>query len=69
MKKLYCVSSRTKAEYAAGTPGATIVPAHFSSAPAAKTQAKANLAGATVSYVDIYGPSGIVFKGRNPAGA
>jgi hypothetical protein len=69
MKKLYTVIARTKAEYGGGGPPAISAPASYTTLQAAKTGARSLINAATVSYVEIYGPSGFLSKMINPAGA
>jgi hypothetical protein len=69
MKKQFSVICRTKAEYAANGAGVSVPPQNFPSLGAAKSFMRTELGGGTVSFAEIYGLSGLVFRGRNPGGA
>lgn len=69
MKKLYTVVARTKSEWGSGGTPVVAAPTSFTTLQAAKSAARGLINAGTVSYVEIYGPSGFLSKMTNPAGA
>jgi hypothetical protein len=69
MKKLYTVVARTKAEHGSGSAPSVVAPTAYPTFPAAKAALRASLNAATVTYGQIYGPSGLIYSLTNPAGA
>jgi hypothetical protein len=69
MKKSFTVVARTKSEWASNSLPSTVPPQSYPTWPGAKTNYLALISGGTVSYLEIYGPSGLLAKRFNPAGA
>jgi hypothetical protein len=68
MKKLYSLTSRTKAEHNSNSAPATVATTSYPTFGAAHAAFKSAVALGTASYFELYGPSGLVFKRTNPAG-
>lgn len=69
MKKAFTVVARTKAEWNGNSLPSTVAPQSYPTWSAAKTNYLALIGSGTTSYLEIYGPSGLLAKRVNPAGA
>jgi hypothetical protein len=71
MKKQFTAVCRTKAEQNSNGAAATVAPQNFATLSSAKSFLRTNLTGATpvVSFGEIFGVSGLVWRLRNPGGA
>jgi len=68
MKRQFTAVCRTKAEQNANGAALTVPPQNFSTLAAAKTFMHGKVVAGTITYGEIYGPSGCAARLTNPGG-